>query len=95
MPTTKRNTFRADLCIVDENIRLGVTAKRAKAVDAHWRRWEHFCLENNIDPFMRQCDDPIPILQVLAQWYRDGRIAPGHNAVRSDTVSDVCPIGGP
>jgi hypothetical protein len=90
MPTTKRNTFRADLCIVDEKIRLGVTGKRAKAVDAHWRRREQFRLENNIDPFMRRCDDPIPILQVFAQRYRDGILAPPrHNAVRSDTVSDA------
>jgi hypothetical protein len=46
-------------------------------------------LNNTIDPFMRRCDDPIPILQVIAQRYRDGRISPRHNAVRSDTVSDA------
>jgi hypothetical protein len=38
---------------------------------------------------MRRCDDPFPILQVFAQRYRDGRIAPRNNVVRSDTVSDT------
>jgi hypothetical protein len=89
LPIAARNTFRADLRIVDEKIRLGVTSKRAKAADAHWGRWETFCLANNIDPFMRNIEDPVPILQVFAQRYRDGRIAPRKNAVRSDTVSDA------
>jgi hypothetical protein len=42
LSTTKRNAFRADFCIVDEKIRLGVTAKRVKSADAHWGQWESF-----------------------------------------------------
>jgi hypothetical protein len=84
-----RDTFRSDLRIVDEKIKLGVTSKRAKAADAHWVRWEQFCLANNIDPFMRNIEDPVPILQVFGQRYRDGRIAPRKNAVQADTVSDA------
>jgi hypothetical protein len=38
---------------------------------------------------MGRCDDPVPIPQVFPQRYRDCRIAPRNNAVRSDTVSDA------
>jgi hypothetical protein len=48
-----------------------------------------FCLDHNIDPFLYRCEDPISILQVFAQRYRDCRIAPHHNAIRSDTVADA------
>jgi hypothetical protein len=36
---------------------------------------------------MCRCDDPDPVLQVFAHRYRDGRIIPRNNDVRSDTVS--------
>jgi hypothetical protein len=73
---------------------LGVTAKRAKAAEAHWAIWETFCLEHNIDPFVRNCDDLIPIIQVFAQRYRDSRGAPNRNAVRSGTVEDAVRVLG-
>jgi hypothetical protein len=43
---------------------------------------------------MQNIEDPVPILQVFGQRYRDGRITPRKNAVRADTVSDaVRPVG--
>jgi hypothetical protein len=51
--------------------------------------WEKFTLESNLDPFLRTCSDPVPIIQVFAQRYRDGRIAPKGNPVRSGTVEDT------
>jgi hypothetical protein len=45
--------------------------------------------QNNIDPFLRKCNDPVPIIQVFYQRYHDGIIAPHHNAIRSDTVTDA------
>jgi hypothetical protein len=51
--------------------------------------WEKFTLESNLDPFLRTCFDPVPIIQVFAQRYRDGRIAPKGNPVRSGTVEDA------
>jgi hypothetical protein len=69
--------------------RLGITAKRAKAADAHWTRWQKFCLEHNIDPFVRHCQYPVAIIQVFAQRYRDGRIAPKGRSVKSGTVEDA------
>jgi hypothetical protein len=46
-------------------------------------------MESNLDPFLRNCSDSVPIIQVLAQRYRDGRIAPKGNPVRSGTVEDA------
>jgi hypothetical protein len=89
MPPVKRDTFRTDLGLVQEKTRLGVTAKRARAADAHWGRWEKFCLAHTINPFLQNCDDPIPIIQGFAQWYRDGCKAPMQKAVRSGTVEDA------
>jgi hypothetical protein len=89
LPTTHADVLRADLRTVDEKIKAGVTLQRSKAQDKHWERWDDFCLESGIDPFLRTWDDPVPILQVFGQRYRDGRIAPRHNAVRARTVEDA------
>jgi hypothetical protein len=94
VPPSKRDAFRTDLCLVQEKTRLGVTAKRARAADAHWGRWEKCCLSHNIDPFLKNCPDPIPTIQVFAQRYRDGREAPLRRAVRSGTVEDAVRVVG-
>jgi hypothetical protein len=65
----KRDAFRTDLGLVQEKTRIGVTAKRARAADAHWGHWEKYCLAHNIDPFLQNYDDPIPIIQVFSQQY--------------------------
>jgi hypothetical protein len=43
---------------------------------------------------MRNIEEPVPILKVFGQRYRDGRIAPRKNAVRADTVSDAVRAAG-
>jgi hypothetical protein len=65
-PPAKRDDFRTYLSLVQEKTQLGVTDKRAKLGDAHWARWEKFCLVHNIDHFIKHCDDPIPSIQVFA-----------------------------
>ena len=67
MPLNKTNVFNADLMLVQEAVRAGVTAKRAAAHDKHWERWFDYCLEHNIDPFLKGFDDPIPVMQVFLQ----------------------------
>lgn len=74
---------------MQEAIKHGVTTQRAKAQDKHWDRWDAFCVEHHIDPFLRTFTDPIPILQIFAQRYRDGRLAPSQMQVRSRTVEDA------
>jgi hypothetical protein len=85
----KADALLSDLGLVQEAIKLGVTSQRAKAQDQHWDRWDAFCIGHNIDPFLRTYRDPIPILQIFAQRYRDGRIAPSHRQVKSRTVEDA------
>ena len=89
VPLSTANALRTDLPIVQEAVRLGVTAKCAAALDKHWERWDKFCIGHNIDPFLRDWEDPAPILQVFGQRYRDGRLAPQKHAVRSRTVKDA------
>jgi hypothetical protein len=71
--------MRIDLGIVDERIKYGVTAQRAKAMDNHWTRWDAFCVAHNIDPYLRTWTDPVPILQVFGERYRDGRLGPSNS----------------
>jgi hypothetical protein len=78
----------------EEKIRLGVSAKRAKSVDAHWAFRETFCLKHNIDPFVQNCDEPVPIIKVFDQRYQDGHGAPNHNTVHSGTVEDATRVVG-
>jgi hypothetical protein len=68
----KAYVIHADLRLVDEKIRAGVTLQRAKDQDKHWVRWDQFCLDNDIDPFLRCWEDHIPILQVFGHRYRYG-----------------------
>jgi hypothetical protein len=89
LPTTQADVLRTVLRTVDDKIKAGVTLQRSKAQDKHWERWDEFFLESGIDPFIRAWDDPVPILQVFGQRYRDGRITPRHNAVRARKVEDA------
>jgi hypothetical protein len=45
LSTFRANALRADISVVDKQIRSGVTSKRANAMDKPWGRWEH-----NVDP---------------------------------------------
>jgi hypothetical protein len=89
MSTTRANALLTDLGTVDDRIRSGVTPQRAKAMENHWTRWYAFCLELGVNPFMRRWEDPVPLLQVFGERYRDGRLAPRQNAVRARRVEDA------
>jgi hypothetical protein len=67
MHPAQGNRFRANLRLVEEKNKAGVTAQRSKAQDKHWERWDAFCIENGIDPFLHAWSDPIPVLQVFGQ----------------------------
>jgi hypothetical protein len=88
MPTAQANSLRADLRLVDERIKAGVTTQRSKAMDKHWDRWEEFCLAHPVDPHLSTWDDPVPMLQVFGERYRDGRLPPPNNPVKARTVED-------
>lgn len=90
MLPTKQHDFGADLRVVDHAVQHAVSAAYAKRKDAHWVIWFHFCLDIGVDPFLSNIPDPIRFLQVFAQRYRDGRIAPSKRQVTAKYVSDVC-----
>ncbi len=89
MPPATRNEFRSDLGLVAQAVRSGVVSSRARAADKQWDRWVDFCQEQGWDPWLYEFEAPVPILQVFAARYRDGRIAPSGNPVRSRTVEDA------
>ena len=89
MPADQRDVFHDDLIAVQEAIINGVTTKTARSKDAHWKIWIDFCIEIGIDPFLRQFSDPLPFLQVFANRYRQGRIAPSGKRVTANWVSNV------
>jgi hypothetical protein len=82
------HALRFDLGTVDTRIQAGVTSQRAKARENHWSHWDVFCVEHNADPYLQAWEDPIPMLQVFAERYRDGRLDPRKKAVRAHTVED-------
>ena len=61
MSPAKAAAFSCDTSAVQEAIRTGVTAKRTRAGDNHWQWWQCFCLEHELDPFLRDHDNPVPI----------------------------------
>jgi hypothetical protein len=86
--------MRIDLRTVDESIKSGVTTERAKAMDSHWTRWDAFCVAHNIGPYLQTWSDPVPILQVFGEPYRDGRLAPLKKSANARTVEDaLCAVG--
>lgn len=89
LPRDQAHALSTDFELVQEAIRSGVTHKRTREHDAHWVRWSDFCHSINVDPFLRTHDDPVPLLQIFAQRYRDGRIAPSNRQVKSRTVEDA------
>jgi len=94
MPPLVAAEFRADLGAATEAVRLAIDPNYAKRKDAHWVIWLQFCTKCNLDPFLSNIEDPIPFLQVFAQRYRNGTIAPRGNVVTAKYVSNVlCSIG--
>ena len=89
LPPEKIDEFRRDLELVQKAVKAGVTHKRSQAMDNHWGRWDAYCLDHNLDPFLRSHNDPVPILQVFAQSYKDGRLAPSGQSVKSRTVENA------
>mmetsp|Transcript_16305 Transcript_16305/g.24674 ORF Transcript_16305/g.24674 Transcript_16305/m.24674 type:complete len:168 (+) Transcript_16305:719-1222(+) len=59
---------------------------RAKANDSSFLCWKEFCAELYVNPFLSNVDKPIIFLQVFAQRYRTGEIAPQQKRVQSCTV---------
>jgi hypothetical protein len=60
MPSAQANALRADISLVDEHIKAGVTKQYSNAMDKHWSLWDAFCLAHNFDPYLSTWEDPPP-----------------------------------
>lgn len=89
MHPSVRDAFRTDLGAAQTAVQAGVVDDRARVAASHWNLWLDFCTKHSMDPWFRQGDDPVPYLQVFAARYRDGRLAPSGQSVRSSTVTNA------
>jgi hypothetical protein len=80
-PSAAASAFRADLLALPQEVADGVTDKRAKAQREHWSIWLAFCEDMRLDPSLFYIRDPVPVLQVFMQRFRDGRLAPSRKPV--------------
>jgi hypothetical protein len=84
--TERRDSFYGNLGAAQEAARAGVISQTATSNDEHWNRWTEFCSDLVVDPFLSGVVDPVHLLQVFANKYRTGEIAPRGKPVKSRTV---------
>jgi hypothetical protein len=85
-PIHARAAIATELRIVKDITAEGITRNRQNANVTAWDIWHEFCHTLHFDPYLRQVDDPIPLLQIFAHRYHVGEIAPSGAQVRSRTV---------
>jgi hypothetical protein len=87
-----QDAFRRDLRLATQAVRSRVVPDRVASQNRHWKLWSTFCLQHRIDPTLQGSStgfDAVPFLQVFAQRYRSGTIAPSCRPVRARTVEDA------
>jgi hypothetical protein len=84
-----RDSFCRDYGLAQTTMRAGVTPSRTRSGDSHWERWCNFCEGLALDPLLSDVSDPVTLLQVFAQRYRQGQLPQQRQAVRSRTVEDA------
>ena len=81
-----RDAFIRDLCSAQAAARAGIVSSRAQSNDRTWLIWAQFCQDLAVDPWLTDDLDPIILLQVFAERYRTGALAPSRRPVKSRTV---------
>ena len=77
----------------DATVKRGSTQRGANAATS-WELWTSFCASLGLDASRLPTEDPVPLLQLFAQRYRTGVLAPGRRSVRARAVEDaVRPVG--
>jgi hypothetical protein len=89
LPPSSRDDARRDWCAITTALRASVTPQRCASQDTAWRLWATFCAGLGHDPGLPTVADKVPLLQLFAQRYRTGVLAPGGLPVRSRTVEDA------
>jgi hypothetical protein len=65
---------------------VGISTRTQQAGHTTWDIWNKFCLQLHQDLTLSVVTDPIPLLQLFAQGYRLGTIAPSGAQVHARTV---------
>ncbi|KAI2499906.1 hypothetical protein MHU86_14576 [Fragilaria crotonensis] len=87
-PSVRDECYR-DWCALQEATSMRGSAQRSANAATAWELWQTFCSSLGLDARHLPSRDPIPLLQLYAQRYRTGAIAPGRRPVRSRTVEDA------
>jgi len=71
-----------------------ISTGQQTSTNTSWSIWTDFCHSLSCDPFLDNIQDPLPLLQIFAERYRVGIIAPSQLKVRSHTVEGaLCAMG--
>ena len=81
-----RLRYHSALGRAQQTVCKGVCAGTDSTTALHWRLWVAHCKPLGIDPLLTNFQDPIQPLQVFAELYGDGTIAPCGDIVRARTV---------
>jgi hypothetical protein len=84
-----RDAFFCDHRAAQAAARAGIVSSHAHSNDNSWLIWEALCHNLLIDPWLSDTADPIILLQVFAQRYQTGKIAPSKRVTRSRTVEQA------
>jgi hypothetical protein len=88
------NSLRSHIGPVDERIKARATKQHSNTMDKHSSCWDAFCVAHNVDPYRSTWEDPVPMLQVSSERYRDGRLAHHHTPIKVITAKDgLCVMG--
>ncbi|KAI2513453.1 hypothetical protein MHU86_927 [Fragilaria crotonensis] len=87
-PVSERHQICLDWSAVQDATATRVSRQRTASAHSSWQLWEQFCTSLNLSPYQLG-RDPIPLLQLFAQRYRSGSIAPSRLGVRTRTVEDA------
>jgi hypothetical protein len=75
-----------ELSAIKKAARFGISSSRIEGNDTSWNTWVAFCHSIHQDPWLLHIDDPMPLLQIYAERYRVGNIAPSSSPVKARTV---------
>jgi hypothetical protein len=89
-----RDAFLHDLGTALAAAQAGINSLRASSDDHFWKIWAGFCRDLLIDPWLTGTAGPILLLQVFAQRYQTGQLAPSRRPVKSHMVEGaLCAVG--
>jgi len=95
-PPELQDELRTDCLLAMQEAATAGNISRARSRSNLWKIWCKFCLSLNLHDLLAETQDPIPLLQVFARRYRDGRIERYRDrgrlhcdGVRARTVEDA------